>query len=276
MFSRVDKSHIRLTYITHFYCNQQNIDSVISLLREYEQYNPALLDILEFIIVDDGSPIHYLLPKFNLNLTWLKINEDIPWNQGGARNLGVIYAKSDRIVISDLDHVFPETTLHYMTRRHHPGRSFFKIYRSCHKTGKIIHAHWNIFYFSRARFLRLYGYDEAFAGHYGFEDLWLSRFQKYRGSKQCYLPKKYRCLERQVDRNRSYHSLVRDMTENHKMYCRKKREFKCYGQEFGHSRLFLNFTWQVMQRYCRNSPRKPTKKYFNFWWLRYLSAYLAL
>ncbi|MDQ8039910.1 MAG: glycosyltransferase family A protein [Rickettsiella sp.] len=271
----MDKSHIRLSYITHFYCNQQNIDSVICLLRLYEQYDPVLLDVIEFVVVDDGSPITYSLQKFNLNLTWLRINEDIPWNQAGARNLGVTYAKSDRIVLTDLDHMFPEMTLRYMAYCSHPGRNFFKIYRACQETGKIIRAHWNIFYFSRARFLRLYGYDEAFAGRYGFEDLWLSRFQKYLGSRQCYLPKKYRCFERQVDRNKSYHSLIRDMTENREIYNRKKKEFKCYGQEFGHSRIFLNFTWQMMLSHCRKLPKKRIKKYYNFWWLRYFSSYLA-
>lgn len=189
--------------------------------------------------------------------------------------MGVIYAKSDRIVISDLDHIFPKAILHYMAYRRHPGRNLYKIYRTCQESGKIIRAHWNIFYLSRARFLRLYGYDEAFAGQYGFEDLWLSRFQKYRSSKQRYLPKKYRCLERELDRTKSYHSLVRDMTKNHEMYNSKKSEFKSYGKEFGHSRAFLNFTWQVLYQHSRNPPKKLTRKYCNFWWLRYLSAYLA-
>ena len=273
--NHVDKSHIRLSYITHFYCNQQTIDSVTSLLSEYEQYDPALLDVVEFIIVDDGSPIAYSLPECDLNLTWIKINQDIPWNQGGARNLGVVYAKSDRMVMADLDHQFPATTLRYMAYRQHPGRNFYKIYRTCHETGKIMRAPCNLFYFSRARFLRLSGYDEDFAGRYGFEDLWLSRFQKYRGSKQRYLPKKYRCFEREIDRNNAYHTLVRDMNSNRELYEKKKCEFKCYGQEFGHSRSFLNFTWQTVLRHCRKAPAKPAKKHANLWWLRHLSAYLA-
>ena len=31
----VDKSHIELSYITHFYGSQKNIGSVVSLLRKY-------------------------------------------------------------------------------------------------------------------------------------------------------------------------------------------------------------------------------------------------
>jgi len=63
-----------------------------------------LLDVIEFIIIDDGSPLHYEIPEFNLNLRWIKINENIKWNQAGARNLGVLSAKSDKF--TDLDHVF--------------------------------------------------------------------------------------------------------------------------------------------------------------------------
>ncbi|MDA3967804.1 hypothetical protein [Helicobacter sp. WB40] len=94
----VGYSHIRLTYITHFYCNIDNIDSVISLLRDYEKYNKDILDVVLFIVIDDGSPVSYEIPQFDLNLHWIRINEDIPWNQSGARNLGVVYAKSDNIV----------------------------------------------------------------------------------------------------------------------------------------------------------------------------------
>ena len=89
-----DFSHIRLSYITHFYCDQNNIDSVVSLLREYETFAPDLLDCVEFVIVDDGSPVSYEIPRFNLNLRWIKINENIAWNQAGARNLGALYAHS--------------------------------------------------------------------------------------------------------------------------------------------------------------------------------------
>lgn len=109
-----DASFISLSYVTHFYCNQENIDSVCNLLRIYETYSPELLDKVEFVIVDDGSPIAYEVPKFNLNLRWLKINEDIRWNQSGARNLGFTYARSDKVLVTDLDHIFYENTLSHL------------------------------------------------------------------------------------------------------------------------------------------------------------------
>ena len=97
-------SHIKLSYVTHFYCDQNDINSVLNLLKTYEKYDPDLLD--ELIIIDDGSPLHYEIPNFNINLRWIKINENIKWNQAGARNLGVLSAKSDKFIITDLNHVF--------------------------------------------------------------------------------------------------------------------------------------------------------------------------
>ena len=109
-----DYSHIKLSYVTHFYCDQNDINSVLNLLNAYAKYDPELLDIMEFVIIDDGSPLKYEIPDFNLNLRWIKINEDIKWNQSGARNLGVLSAKSDKLIITDLDHIFYEDTLKFM------------------------------------------------------------------------------------------------------------------------------------------------------------------
>lgn len=84
---------------------------------------------IQFIIVDDCSPVKYEIENYNLNITWLRITDDIPWNQGGARNLGVTHAKSDKIIITDLDHILPEETLKHLVKKSNPGRDFFKIYR---------------------------------------------------------------------------------------------------------------------------------------------------
>ena len=111
-----DKQHIRLTYITHFYFNQDNASAIIGLLRKYERYRPQLLSIIQFVVVDDGSPLEFDIPEFRLNLIWVRIDQDIPWNQGGARNLGAIFAKSDKMILTDLDHEFPEETLEYAAR----------------------------------------------------------------------------------------------------------------------------------------------------------------
>lgn len=95
-----------------------------------------MLDVIEFIIIDDGSPLHYEIPNFNLNLRWIKINENIKWNQAGARNLGVLSAKSDKF--TDLDHVFYEDTLKFMVDSDFKRGEIYKFRRThIHKNGFI-------------------------------------------------------------------------------------------------------------------------------------------
>lgn len=275
MATRVtDKQHIKLSYITHFYCNQHTIDSVICLLRKYEKMPPELLEVIEFIIVDDCSPLEYEIPDFRLNITWLRIDTDIKWNQGGARNLGVTYAKSDKILMTDLDHEVPEHTFRYLIRHRNPGRDFFKIYRL--ENGTIIKGHSNMFFMSRARFMRFWGYDEEYSGDYGAEDYRFVKFHKYHGSRQRYLPRRYYCAERQVDRRGAYHSLKRDLSNNTLVDARKHDEVCTYGYEKGHSRTFLNFTWHTVRMTSLPAPGMKTCGYWKIiWWLRYLFPALA-
>lgn len=271
-----DKSHIELSYITHFYCDQESIDSVISLLKEYENYPASLLDRIEFIIVDDCSPIAYELPELNLNLTWLRITTDIKWNQGGARNLGVTYAKSDKILMSDLDHGFPASTLASLADYANPGRCFYKLRRK-RADGSCYKGHSNLFFMSRARFLRFYGYDEEYCGNYGAEDYRFVKYQKYQGSQQRYMPDSVWCYERQLDRKKSYHNLSRDLSANTPVDLRKKNECCYFGGEYGHSRLFLNFDWVKVKNHnrCPSTPPKIRQYWRPLWWWRWLNPRAA-
>lgn len=271
-----DKSHIDLTYVTHFYCNQKKIDAVTELLKQYEQYPSELLDRIEFVIIDDCSPIEYEIPDINLNFRWLRITTDIQWNQGGARNLGVTFAKSDKILLSDLDHAFPAETLEYLANRRNPGRNFYKLYRK-RSNGEYYKGHSNLFFMSRSRFLRFHGYDEEYCGNYGAEDYRFVKYHKYHGSRQGYLPKKIWCYEREVNRSESYHSLVRDLTANTPVDLRKKAECDTFGGEYGHSRIFLNFDWVTLGKGTRKpSALPPIRPYWKMtWWWRWLNASAA-
>lgn len=115
-----------------------------------------MLDVIEFIIIDDGSPLHYEIPEFNLNLRWIKINENIKWNQAGARNLGVLSAKSDKF--TDLDHVFYEDTLKFMVDSEFKRGEIYKFRRThIHKNGFIASnypSHGNVFAMRRGEFWR--------------------------------------------------------------------------------------------------------------------------
>ena len=269
-----DKQHIRLTYVLHFYFNQGTNASLVERLRTYERYSPDILDRIQFVVVDDGSPLKFEIPEFDLNLTWLRITDDIPWNLGGARNLGVVYAKSDKILLTDLDHEFPEHTLARAVRMRNTGRRMYRVYRKSKTTGEFVRlAHANSFLMSRGRFLRLYGYDEEFCGEYGYFGGWLTQFHRYHGSWVLKLPRKYHCIRHDgAGQNDHDHDLKRDKSHNKELFWRKRNEVHYWGAEAGHSRLFLNFRWEVLRDHNRPNrfPPKIDRMWKLRWWFRTL------
>ncbi len=257
-------SHIELSYVAAFYFNQDNTSTLTDLLRKYNSYSPELLDHVQFVLIDDASPSEIKIPDdINLNLLMLKIDKDIPWNQPGARNLGMIYARSDKAILTDLDHEFPETTLRALIKRNNPVRNIYKMKRIASDASPC-RPHPNTFLLSRSRFLRLYGYDEEFCGNYGFDDAMFWRWQRYHGTRFLYLPDNCHVVARQTDLTKD-HSLERDLSPNRVLANRKKQEWKQYGPNSGHSRLFLNFSWTVkMDRARETHIPKPAP---NRWWI---------
>lgn len=266
-----DYSHIKLSYVTHFYCNQEGIASVTELLEKYATYASDVLDHIQFVIVDDGSPIDYEIPDLPLNLTWLKVKEDIRWNQSGARNLGVLYSKSDNVICTDLDHEFPEETFRGLIKRGSVGRKLYKFRRKNPSTGVWEKGHPNIFYFSRGNFFKHFGYDEEFAGGYGAEDYRIVKFLKGQGMLHWHLPKQYYCMDRpKIDRDKHYHTLVRDLSFNTPVDARKNLEMEFYGHQSGHSRMMLEFEWEKLSDRLQPYDQKPevNKDWKKSWLIR--------
>ena len=88
------------------------------------------MDRIQFVIVDDGSPVPVKIPGgLDLNILLLRINENIRWNQAGARNLGVIYSRNDKVLATDLDHEFPPETLQHIVDLPRLKRNIFRLHR---------------------------------------------------------------------------------------------------------------------------------------------------
>lgn len=244
---------IELSYVVPVYFDQADHESLDALLRQYAAHDPWLLDRIQFVVVDDGSRVPVTLPEdLDLHLLLLRIREDISWNQGGARNLGVVYSRSDKVLATDLDHEFSEATLRHLIALRPLGRRMYRFHR-VDASGKKTHSHPNSFVMSRGRFLQLYGVDEEFSGHYGCEDGMFWRWQRYNGTRFSYLPRRFPARLRAFDRDRSYHSLDRDTAHNTALKKRKQREWKLYGPYGGHSRRFLRFTWDVVEDRARRA-----------------------
>ena len=144
---------IDLAYVIPCYFDQENTESLAELLRHYAGYSPEIIDRIQFVIVDDGSPVRVEIPAdIDLNLRLLRIRENIAWNQGGARNLGVLYSCCDTILATDLDHLYSEDTLRHILALPRLGRHMYRFYRRDHD-GMLMKPHPNSFVMSRNNFV---------------------------------------------------------------------------------------------------------------------------
>jgi glycosyltransferase involved in cell wall biosynthesis len=98
---------MNLTLIVPFYRNVKMLERQV---QEWNLYPPGL----EVVCIDDGSPEpaapildEGLAAGMRNHVRLYRIDVDIPWNRGGARNLGANKAATDWIVQVDIDHVLP-------------------------------------------------------------------------------------------------------------------------------------------------------------------------
>jgi len=174
--------------------------------------------------------------------------------------------------MTDLDHALPEPTLATMLRRRNPGRTIYKVRRQT-PNGDILRPHPNTFFLSRGRFLRLYGYDEDFCGHYGHDDPMFWRWQRQNGTRFLYLPQHCHALYLGTKDTPHDHSLERNLAHNAKLAATKKTAWRQFGPARGHSRRFLGFTWQTVLDRPRSTPTppaKPNRTWLHTWWWRWL------
>jgi hypothetical protein len=167
---------------------------IVSLVLPYYE-NPKMLDIqarewlsypsfvttrLRVVVVDDGSsdaPALEVLRQHRvsfssrgLDVQLYVVENDIPWNQDGARNLGMRMCNTVFALMTDIDHLLRardaldmvEFCLSGIPRgEYYMPRQFVK------STMKEIPRHPNTFLFRVADFWAMGGYDEDFAGWYG-------------------------------------------------------------------------------------------------------------
>lgn len=157
-----------LTLITHVYNGQAMLDEQ---LARWRSYSPALADRLEFLVVDDYSDTPIVVPSAGPNLRLLRVTDDIAWNMPGCRNLAAIQARSEWLLYFDVDQFTDESNIAMMVNalpRLDSQRLY--VFRRI-VDGVDAEPHINTFLISRQGFFRAGGYDEDFAGHYGFEDV---------------------------------------------------------------------------------------------------------
>ena len=239
-----------VTIIVNCYAEIDNASFVVNLVRHYQELPPSLKEKFELILVDDHSP--HALASFiegHLNMRIFRIDDDIPWNQPGARNLGVIYSRSDKIVMHDVGQCLPQRTLEKIVEMADPSKRIYKFVGVSERDASVkLPSHPNTLFMSRARFLRYYGYDEEFAGHYGREDTCFTRLQRRFGARIKRLPSRYPVICRERDEDFVYSDLKRDKTTNtalmeKKLSSARSLDERCF------SRRFLSFSFHLAKEF---------------------------
>jgi glycosyltransferase involved in cell wall biosynthesis len=131
-------------------------------------------DRVEVVVVDDCGTPKAVVPE---GITLLRVTTDIAWNQGGARNLAVQQATTDRIMLIDPDMTLEDGMLQKLveeSRHLRPGLVFRPALRHV-ATGAFDHTSPNVHLMMRKDFDVLGGYDEDYCGHKGWSDVQLLR-----------------------------------------------------------------------------------------------------
>lgn len=165
-----------VTFIYPFYMNHGFLGRQLAW---WSTYDASLRTHLSAIIVDDGSPrpaLDVLRHETDLPfpIRLFRIEQDVRWNWLAARNIGFHHAPEGWCLVTDIDHVIPQSTATALVYGKHAPSTIYGLSRR-EGTGETIHPHPNSWFITRAMFWKVGGYDEALSGHYGTDGEWRRR-----------------------------------------------------------------------------------------------------
>lgn len=245
----------------------RNVEMLKVHLDIWASYSEEVCRQMRLIVVDDGSPepasrvfgdwftergMGYTQP-FKVEL--YRIHPDIPWNRGGARNLGAWVTPDEWLLHMDIDHVLPpraaETLATFM--RVPPSHSDwyrFERYRygradETRRKDKIdpestfgkIKPHIDSYLCRRSLYWKVGGYDEDYSGCLGGGSPFLQQLE--RAAPVQVLPEPI-CLHvytRSTCKDASDFSLSRDTSE----YSRRRKAKEARGDT--KAKNPLRFSW---------------------------------
>lgn len=232
-----------LSCVMPVYLTAANKDMLNGLLYRYSGYSSSIMKHIQFVLVDDCSDKPVAIPKtVHLNISLFRIGDSIKWNQPGARNLGVTMAPSAKILLTDIDHYFPQELLEMMLKAPVPANELF-VFERKNSEGEKVKSHCNTFFTSKSVFFKSLGYDESFCGNYGYDDSMFILMQERLGTRLAYFCSDH-CITGK-SAGVAYSGLVRDTAANKLLFEEKKMLLvKSADPYICHSRLFLNFKWK--------------------------------
>jgi hypothetical protein len=229
---------------------------LVKHLENWTSWGDDLKERITFIIVDDASPSGVLtlgLP-YNLDLYTYRINENIPWNFSGVKNLLASLVPTDWFLLHDIDYMFSEDGMRKMLKlpMDDPTKFYnFKCVMS--SSGKLKpkdHYPISSFLVNTDTFWDCGGHDEDFCGHYTCHDngiFW--RLTRDPGlARQIRVDDPFMtCYQRsQVEDADTDHDLEgwsRDGSRNRKLLGEKRQKIKPWSNDS------LRFTYKKLQEF---------------------------
>ena len=135
---------------------------------------------IKVIVVDDCSKEE--IKEWPERVDVYRILDDIPWNRGGARNLGTLQAKTDWIVHIDIDHILPVESAIFLSNFMPDKDCWYRFPRfrvgpadETRRKDKIpddctfgkIHPHIDSYLVTKDNYWKAGGYDESYSGCLG-------------------------------------------------------------------------------------------------------------
>lgn len=183
------KTDKNITYMLLYYNAHKHLAHQV---KAWKNFSKAALDQIQFVIVDDGSTLgHTAADLFAANREFVKgldilvykIDQDLAWNIGGARNLGFWMANTPWVFMNDADIEVRPDTMDFVTELVKQGPPpvnlgngtktnslepvylYFKRWREAGFKN-----HPAVMLIQRKHYWMLGGCDEDFVGHYGQTD----------------------------------------------------------------------------------------------------------
>lgn len=167
------------TLVMAYYENPQ------MLWHQYMRWGKLRSEIarnLHVVIVDDGSPTKPAVDVLRLyrggqlgSLQVWRMGVDVRWNQDACRNIGVREARTQWVLLTDMDHAVPVETWDRLMGRKLNKREIYRFGRVSAPGLEPYKPHPNSWALTRKQYWAIGGYDEALAGNYGTDGDFLTR-----------------------------------------------------------------------------------------------------
>lgn len=231
---KVDRLVPEVTLIVPYYRNPRMLGLQMD---EWDGYPPGF----RFVIVDDGSPepamdvVNRHPVIYDDRLRVYRIDRDIPWNRGGARNLGTRLAETEWVVHVDIDHLLPAGCAESLLTEPVDPRHWYRFprfrYGRADETRQKddipddmefgeVKPHIDSYLITRKNFWRVGGYDEDYSGCLGGGSPFLKSLERKCGPARTLSKNTFLCVyTRDACEDASDRSLSRDTSE----YTRRRK-----------------------------------------------------